>query len=39
MDVYHAMATHREQVRVFYERESALKWLGLEALPPEGILA
>ena len=35
MDVYHAMATHREQVRVFYDRESALKWLGLETLPPE----
>ena len=35
MDVYHAMATRREQVRVFYDRESALKWLGLESFPPE----
>ncbi len=35
MDVYHAMVTHRSQVRVFYDRESALKWLGLDSLPPE----
>ena len=35
MDVYHAMATKRKDVRVFYDRESALKWLGLETLPPE----
>jgi len=35
MDVYHSMATHRERVRVFYDRESALKWLGLDALPEE----
>ena len=34
MDVYHAMATHREQVRVFYKRHEALKWLGLDSLPP-----
>jgi hypothetical protein len=34
MDVYHAMATGRDQVRVFYDRESALQWLGLERLPP-----
>jgi|SRR5579872_3845920 len=34
MDVYHAMATGRDKVRVFYDRESALRWLGLESLPP-----
>ncbi|HYA47954.1 MAG TPA: hypothetical protein VEE87_00135 [archaeon] len=32
---YHAMATKREQVRVFYDRDSALKWLGLGS-DPEG---
>lgn len=35
MDVYHATATRREQVRVFYDRDEALKWLGLQSLPPE----
>ena len=30
---YHAMATKREQVDVFYDRASALKWLGLEDDP------
>lgn len=34
MDVYHAMASGREQVRVFYDRKSALQWLGLTELPP-----
>ena len=34
MDVYHAMSTRREQVRVFYDRQSALEWLGLKSLPP-----
>lgn len=34
MDVYHSMATGRDKVRVFYDRESALRWLGLESLPP-----
>ncbi|MGC2447540.1 MAG: hypothetical protein WA477_07845 [Candidatus Sulfotelmatobacter sp.] len=34
MDVYHAMATGRDKVRIFYDRESALRWLGLESLPP-----
>ena len=34
MDVYHAMASGREQVRVFYDRKSALEWLGLKDLPP-----
>jgi len=34
MDVYHSMATHREQVRVFYDRKSALQWLGLDTIPP-----
>lgn len=34
MDVYHAMATGRDQVRAFYDRKSALQWLGLESLPP-----
>jgi len=32
---YHAMATKREQVCVFYDRDSALKWLGLGS-DPEG---
>jgi len=36
MDVYHAMATNRTQVRVFYDRKEALKWLGREGLPAEG---
>ena len=35
MDVYHAMVTNRTQVRVFYDRQSALRWLGLESLPEE----
>jgi hypothetical protein len=35
MDVHHAMTTGREQVRVFYDRESALAWLGLKAIPPD----
>jgi len=39
MDVYHAMATRREAVAVFYDRESALKWLGLENLPPDNSTA
>jgi hypothetical protein len=34
MDVYHAMASGREQVRVFYDRKSALEWLGVKQLPP-----
>ncbi len=34
MDVYHAMATGRDKVRIFYDRESALRWLGLGSLPP-----
>lgn len=37
MDVYHAMATGRQNVRVFYDRASALQWLGIESaqLPAE----
>ena len=35
MDVHHAMVTNRTQVRVFYDRESALKWLGLDGLPED----
>ncbi len=34
MDVYHSMATQRNHVSVFYDREAALKWLGLDSLPP-----
>jgi hypothetical protein len=34
MDVYHAMASGREHVRVFYDRKSALEWLGIDELPP-----
>jgi hypothetical protein len=30
MDVYHSLATGREQVRVFYDGDAALQWLGLE---------
>lgn len=33
LGTYHAMATKREQVRVFYDRASALKWLGVEDDP------
>lgn len=37
MDVYHSMATGRQNLRVFYDRASALQWLGVEnaSLPPE----
>ena len=35
MGVYHAMSTKREQLSVFHDRASALKWLGLED-DPEG---
>lgn len=35
LGAYHAMATKRDQVRVFYDRALALKWLGLE-IEPEG---
>ncbi|HEV2400205.1 MAG TPA: hypothetical protein VGS27_24920 [Candidatus Sulfotelmatobacter sp.] len=37
MDVHHAMATGRQNLRVFYDRPSALQWLGLEhaSLPAE----
>jgi len=35
MDVHHSMSTGRDQVQVFYDRESALKWLGLDNLPVE----
>lgn len=37
MDVYHAMATGRNKVSVFYDRQSALRWLGMEnaSLPIE----
>jgi len=35
LGAYHAMATKRENVHVFYDRASALKWLGLED-DPEG---
>jgi hypothetical protein len=35
MDVYHAMATSREHVAVFYDREAALQWLGLKSFPPD----
>ena len=35
MGVYHAMSTKREQLRLFHDRASALKWLGLED-DPEG---
>ncbi len=31
--VYHAMATKQEQLRVFYDRASALQWLGLKDDP------
>lgn len=34
MDAYHSITTGREMVRVFYDRESALSWLGIERLPP-----
>jgi len=33
MGVYHAMATKQEQLRVFYDRASALQWLGLKDDP------
>lgn len=36
MSVYHAMSTKREQVSVFRDRASALKWLGLEDGPEGG---
>ncbi len=33
MDAYHTLATKRELVGVFYDRASALKWLGRESIP------
>jgi len=33
LGAYHAMATKRDNVRVFYDRALALKWLGLEDDP------
>lgn len=30
MDAYHTIATGRENVAVFYDREEAMRWLGLE---------
>jgi hypothetical protein len=33
MDAYHAMATGREQVSVFYDADAAMKWLGLKSVP------
>jgi hypothetical protein len=33
MGVYHAMSTKQEQLRVFYDRASALQWLGLKDDP------
>jgi hypothetical protein len=33
MDAYHSVATGRNHVRVFYDRDAALKWLGLDSLP------
>ena len=34
MDAYHSMATGRENISVFYDKDSALQWLGLDSLPP-----
>lgn len=34
MDAYHSIATGREEISVFHDRESALQWLGLDSLPP-----
>ena len=43
MWAHHEIAKAQEQIGVFYERNEALKWLGLEALPdpviPEGAKA
>ena len=33
MDAHHSVATGRNYVRVFYDRDAALKWLGIESLP------
>ena len=33
MDAYHSVATGRNHVRVFYDRDAALQWLGLDSLP------
>jgi len=33
LGTYHAMAIKREQLCVFYDRDSALKWLGIEFDP------
>jgi len=33
MDTYHSLATGREQVGVFRDRESAMRWLGRSVLP------
>ena len=33
MGVYHAMSTKQEQLRIFYDRPSALQWLGLKDDP------
>jgi hypothetical protein len=33
MQAYHDMGKTQEQVSVFYNRNEALKWLGLDALP------
>jgi hypothetical protein len=35
MDAHHSLATGREQVSVFYDTNTALKWLGLQSLPIE----
>ncbi len=35
METYHSIAQLPEQVSVFRDRESALQWLGIEALPDE----
>ena len=33
MDAHHSVATGRNHLRVFYDRDAALKWLGFDSLP------